>query len=101
MLVLSPFFVLLWGMDDDDLSRLTPATPDEVEFALSFALRHKGKRAFKHSDEIMAKLTAEHLAESLRAGRFVIMKRPPPPMPTAGDPAAWEAEYRAKRHLTE
>ena len=64
-------------MSDKPLPPLRLATPDEVEFTISHALRHKGKRMFRYSGEIMAKITTEHLVESLRQSGFVIMKQPP------------------------
>ena len=83
-------------MSDRPLPPLRPATPDEVEFAISHALRHKGKKMFHYSGEIMAKITTEHLVESLRQSGFVIMKQPPrPPGPSTHGPLGISA------HLTE
>jgi hypothetical protein len=59
--------------DPDEILR--PATPDELAFALEFALRFDGRKRFRQSNEPMAKITAEHLARHLTAS-FVIMKRP-------------------------
>lgn len=83
-------------MSDKPLPALCPATPDEVAFAISYALRHKGKKMFRYSGEIMAKITTEHLVESLRQGGFVIMKQPPKePGPSTHGPLG------IKAHLTE
>ncbi len=85
-------------MSDRPLPPLCPATPDEVAFAISHALRHRGKKQFHYSGEIMAQITTDHLVESLRQGGFVIMKQPPK------EPA--QSTYRGdepgyKTHLTE
>jgi hypothetical protein len=45
---------------------LRPATINEFEQALAHALRFDGRKAFKVSGEMMAKITAAHLAEQLR-----------------------------------
>ncbi len=58
---------------------LRPATIDELEQALAHALRFDGRKAFKVSGEMMAKITAAHLAEQLRRSGFVVMKAPPAP----------------------
>jgi hypothetical protein len=60
-----------------DPSRLTPATQADLEQALVHALQFDGRKSFRLSGEAMAKITASHLAECLRRGGFVIMKRPP------------------------
>lgn len=63
-----------------DLARpLRPATADEVEQTLAHVLRFDGQKAFKVSGEMMAKITAAHLAECLRRSGFVVMKAPPAP----------------------
>ena len=56
---------------------LRPATPAELELAIAHALQFDGKKQFRLSGEMMAKITAAHLAECLRRGGFVIMKLPP------------------------
>jgi len=55
---------------------LRPAAAHEIEQALAHALRYDGSKAFRASGEMMAKITAAHLAEQLRRGGFVIMKAP-------------------------
>jgi len=56
---------------------LRPADPDDLRDALAFALRFDGRRQFKTSGEMMAKITAEHLIRYLEGAGFVVMKRPP------------------------
>lgn len=56
---------------------LRPATPEEVEQSLAFALQRDGRKAFRLSGESMAKITAAHLLRSLERSGFVLMKRPP------------------------
>jgi hypothetical protein len=66
-------------MPDDD--RLRPATTEEVQETLSFALRYAGRRRVHHADETMAWITAERLIAHLERSGFVIMKRPEAPPP--------------------
>ena len=47
--------------------------------SLAFALTFDGRRQFKTSGEMMAQITAEHLARHLEMSGYVIMKRPPGP----------------------
>jgi hypothetical protein len=61
----------------DSTEHLTPATDGEALQALSYALKHDGKRAFRNADELMAQITAAHLLAHLERAGFVIMKRPP------------------------
>ncbi len=75
---------------------LRPATPDELEQALAHALRFDGRKAFNTSGEMMAKITAAHLAECLRQSGFVVMKKPPTPMHS--DPGHYDPAKRAKLH---
>jgi hypothetical protein len=75
-----------------DTDKLTPATPEELEFAISHALRFDGRKQFKASGELMAKITAAHLAEQLRRSGFVIMKQPPVHMATWPAPEAKPGE---------
>jgi hypothetical protein len=67
-------------MDNPD--HLTPASEAEALLALSYALKHDGKRAFRNADELMAQITASHLLAHLDRAGFVIMKRPPAIAPT-------------------
>jgi hypothetical protein len=72
---------------------LRPATPDELQQALAHALQFDGRKQFKTSGEMMAKITAAHLAECLRQSGFVVMKKPPEPMHRA---PAYGPEYGDK-----
>ncbi len=63
-------------MSDDDKLQLRPASADEIEQSLSFALRFAGRRRVHHADDLMARITAERLVAHLRQSRFVLMKRP-------------------------
>jgi len=56
---------------------LLPTTASELEQALSHALRFDGRKSFKPSGELMAKITAGHLVECLRVSGFVVLKKPP------------------------
>ncbi len=80
-------------MENKPPVQLRPATPEEVQQALVHALKFNGKKAFQSSRDIMAEITAEHVAEALRAGLFVIMKAAPAPLPLASD-CAYSASAR-------
>ena len=72
-------------MPDDE--KLTPAAPEDVEHALSFALRFSGRKRVQQGDELMARITAERLVEHLRLAGFVVMRRPARPAPGVPDAA--------------
>lgn len=60
--------------------RLTPASPEEVCEALSFALRYnRSGRRVQDRAELAADVAAAHLVEALRLGGFVVMRKPPAP----------------------
>jgi hypothetical protein len=44
-------------MSDDE--RMTPATPDDLEQALAFALRFDGRKRVRQGDEFMANITTQ------------------------------------------
>jgi hypothetical protein len=64
--------------------QLHPATPEEIEETLAFALRFrfKGRKRADTAGPMMAKIAAEHLRRSLEASGFVVMKRPAGPAPS-------------------
>jgi hypothetical protein len=66
-----------------------PANREELQQTLAFALRYDGRRRVHHSDELMARITAERLVRHLERSGFVVMKKPP----TAGH-AVPEKAYR-------
>ena len=61
----------------DDPAILRPADPDELRLAISMALQHDGRRRFRHGDDLMAKLVADHLVRYLEERSYVVMQRPP------------------------
>ena len=63
--------------------RLLPVTSDELEQAVSHALRFDGRKQFKLAGEIMGKITAAHLVRCLTQGGFIVRKRPPPAPPAS------------------
>ncbi|HUD58878.1 MAG TPA: hypothetical protein VMQ99_05195 [Acetobacteraceae bacterium] len=63
----------------DDPSKLSPADPDELRLTLSLALQRDGRRRFRHGDELMAKIVADHLVQYLEARNYVVMRKPPQP----------------------
>jgi hypothetical protein len=63
----------------DDAAKLSPADPDELRLALSLALQRDGRRRFRHGDDLMAKLVADHLVRYLEERNYVVMRKPPRP----------------------
>jgi hypothetical protein len=63
----------------DEPAKLTLADPEELRLALRLALQHDGRRRFRHGDELMAKLVADHLVRYLEQRNFVVMRKPPQP----------------------
>ena len=61
----------------EDRANLSPADPDELRLALSFALQRDGRRRFRHGDDLMAKLVADHLIRCLEEQNYVVMQKPP------------------------
>jgi hypothetical protein len=59
-----------------DLSKLRPATPQEIAEALSFALRFDGRKPFPQAGSMMAQITAAHLVQHLQRCGFRLMKEP-------------------------
>ena len=76
-LVLSTFSCLPPGMTDAPAPKLLPTTAAELEQGLAYALRHDGKKQFKHSGEMLAQITASHLVRWLAQSGFVVMRQPP------------------------
>ena len=60
----------------NDQPSLRPATPEEIEETLSFALRFKGRKRADVAGPMVAQIAAEHLRCHLEASGFVVMKRP-------------------------
>ena len=60
----------------NDQPSLRPATPEEIEETLSFALRFKGRKRTDVAGPMVAQIAAEHLRRHLEASGFVVMKRP-------------------------
>lgn len=63
-------------MSDDDKMKLRPASQEEVELSLPFALRYEGRKRVWQADEAMALITAERLVQHLEQSGYVLMKRP-------------------------
>jgi hypothetical protein len=69
--------------DQPQPSILRPADAAELEQALAHALQFDGRKRFKVSGEMMAKITAAHLVEQLGRAGFVVVKKPPAPAHSA------------------
>lgn len=63
-------------------SDLRPATAEEIEETLSFALRFKGRKRVDVAGPMVAQIAAEHLRRHLEVSGFIIMKRPTGPAPS-------------------
>ena len=70
-----PQWTTLSAMQDE--AHLTPADPDDLRQALAFALTFDGRKQFRPSGEMMAKITADHLARHLERCGFVVLKQAP------------------------
>ena len=82
-------------MTDAPAPKLLPTTDAELEQGLAYALRHDGKKQFKHSGEMMAQITASHLFHSLTQAGFVAIRKatPVPPARCAyAESAVWAME---------
>ena len=74
-------------MSDDDKPQLRAATANELQDSLSFALRYQGRKRVHQADDVMARITAEHLVRHLEASGYVLMKKPGRDAPsTSGHP---------------
>jgi hypothetical protein len=60
----------------DKPATLTPATIEDLESVLAFALRFNGRKRTHTGDEFMARITAERLVEHLDRCGFVVMRKP-------------------------
>ncbi len=56
---------------------LTPASSDDLEQAIAFALQFRGRKRIRTASDIMATLTAERIVEHLKDSGFVVMRKPP------------------------
>ena len=63
-------------MSDDDTLTLRPASPEEIEQSLSYALRYDGRKRVRQADDAMARITAERLVLHLLKSGYVLMRRP-------------------------
>jgi hypothetical protein len=63
-------------MPDDE--KLTPASPRDVEIALSLALTSGRALERAQAAEVTAKIVAERLVAHLKRSGFVIMRKPIP-----------------------
>lgn len=59
-----------------DQSNLRPATAQEIEETLSFALRFKGRKRADVAGPMVAQIAAEHLRRCLEEAGLVVMKAP-------------------------
>jgi hypothetical protein len=62
----------------NDATDLTPASRDDLELAIAFALRSRRRKRFRAADDIMATITAERIIEHLEEAGFVVMRKPTP-----------------------
>ena len=60
-----------------DAEPLTPANRDDLEQAIAFALRFRGRKRIRSAGDIMATLTAERIVEHLEDSGYVVMRKPP------------------------
>ena len=63
----------------DRRTKARPSDPDDLAQALAHGLRFNGRKQFHQGDELMTRITAEHLIKHLELSGFVVMRRPPAP----------------------
>jgi hypothetical protein len=71
----------------DERPRLIPADPDELRKAISFALLFNGRKRNHHADSLAADINADHLAQALEKGNFIVMRKSTPTHPATWPPA--------------
>jgi hypothetical protein len=57
--------------------KLTPAQPDDLADALSFALRHEGRKSQHDSDRLNADIVAKRWSGTWTERGYVVMRKPP------------------------
>jgi hypothetical protein len=55
---------------------------EEIIETLCFALRYAGRKRVHHADEMMARITAERLAEHMRRSGLTVLVNPPAAPPS-------------------
>ena len=63
-------------MTDDEKHALRPVKPGELEDVLSYGLQFLGKKRVHTAVDVMARVTAERLAQIVEQSDFVLMERP-------------------------
>ena len=63
-------------MTDDEKNALRPVKPGEFVDALSHGLQFLGRKRVHTAADVMARVTAERLAQIVEQSGFVLMKRP-------------------------
>lgn len=69
-------------MTENSGPRSRPATKEEIVETLSFALRYEGRKRVHHADSVMARITAERLAEHMWRSGLKVVVEPPAAAPT-------------------
>lgn len=69
-----------------DERQLRPATAEELEDTLSFALRFKGRKRWDGASPLIAQIAAVSLRAALEEAGFMIMKEPDAEAPQAPAP---------------
>ena len=81
-------------MSGGEKAALRPASAQEIEVSLSFALRFDGRKRVRHADEAMARIAAERLVQHLERSGYVLLMKPPARNTTPMAPGG-------SKHLTE
>jgi hypothetical protein len=63
-------------MSDDD-EKLTRADPRDFEIAIGMTLSEGARKRLRGEVEVMARVVAERIVQSLERSGFVIMRKPP------------------------
>jgi hypothetical protein len=78
---LCSIYVLILSGDGEnqamtDERPLRPATAEELEDTLTFALRFKGRKRWDGAGPMIASIAAESLRKALEEAGYVVMKKP-------------------------
>lgn len=76
------FFDPAYSLSMTGENDLKPATPDEIELGLAYALMFDGRKRTHNADELMARITAQRLVKYLDRAGYIVMKKPPGRAPT-------------------
>jgi hypothetical protein len=63
-------------LSPDERARLMPADSDDLRQTLSHALLYDGRKRNHRAESLDAAIVADHLAQALERGNYVVMRKP-------------------------